>query len=64
MGTQQDRAAKLFEAIVELPSAVEQAAYLDAACGQDSQLRADVEELLAHDCAAGSFLNVSGQPQL
>jgi serine/threonine protein kinase len=63
MGTQRDRAAKLFEAAVELPSAAERSAYLDAACGQDTQLRAEVEELLAHDQAAGSFLNVSEQPQ-
>ncbi len=63
MGTQQDRAAKLFEAIVGLPSAAERTAFLDAACCGDSQLRAEVEELLAHDDAAGSFLNVSGQPQ-
>jgi eukaryotic-like serine/threonine-protein kinase len=63
MGTQQDRAAKIFEAIVELPSAAERTAFLDAACGEDSQLRAEVEELLAHDKAASSFLNVSGRPQ-
>jgi eukaryotic-like serine/threonine-protein kinase len=63
MGTQHDRAAKIFEAIVELPSAAERTAFLDAACGEDAQLRAEVEELLAHDDAAGSFLNVSRQPQ-
>jgi serine/threonine protein kinase len=63
MGTQQDRAAQIFEAIVELPRAAERTAFLDAACGEDSQLRAEVEELLAHDNAAGSFLNVSEPPK-
>jgi hypothetical protein len=62
MSTPQDRAARLFDVVVELDSAAERAAYLDEACGQVSQLRAEVEELLAHDRAAGSFLNVSGQP--
>jgi serine/threonine protein kinase len=62
MSTPQDRVARLFDVVAELESATEQAAYLDDACGQDYQLRAEVEELLAHDRAAGSFLNVSGQP--
>jgi serine/threonine protein kinase/Flp pilus assembly protein TadD len=62
MGTQQDKAASIFEAVVELGTAAERAAHLDAACGQDPQLRAEVEELLAHDDAAGSFLNLSGRP--
>jgi serine/threonine protein kinase/Flp pilus assembly protein TadD len=52
-----DRAARIFDAAVELASPAERAAYLDAACGQDSRLRADVEELLEHDDAADSFLN-------
>jgi serine/threonine protein kinase/Tfp pilus assembly protein PilF len=56
MGGQHDKAARLFDAVVELASAAERAAYLDAACSQDAQLRAEVEELLAHDGAAGSFL--------
>jgi tetratricopeptide (TPR) repeat protein/serine/threonine protein kinase len=58
MDSQQDRAAKLFEAVVELPSTTEREAYLDVACGEDSQLRAEVEELLVHDRAAGSFLSM------
>ena len=32
-------------------------AFLDAACGQDSQLRREIEELLEHDEEAGSLLN-------
>jgi tetratricopeptide (TPR) repeat protein len=63
MGTRQDKAAELFDAVVELGTPAERAAYLDAACGQDSQLRAELEELLAHDGAAGSFLDLSGPPE-
>src|SRR5262249_19386293 len=61
MGTRQDRAASVFDAAVELKTPAERAAYLDAACGQDPQLRAEVEELLAHDGAAGSFLTLSAR---
>jgi tetratricopeptide (TPR) repeat protein len=59
MGGQPNRAASIFEAAVDLGAAAERAAYLDAACGQDLQLRAEVEELLKHDDAAGSFLDLS-----
>ena len=62
MGTRQDRAARIFDAAVELGAPADRAAYLDAACGQDPQLRAEVEELLAHDSAAGSFLSLSARP--
>jgi serine/threonine protein kinase len=64
MGGQPDKAASIFDAAVELGTAIERAAYLDAACGQDAQLRAEVEELLAHDEAAASFLNLSARPDL
>jgi eukaryotic-like serine/threonine-protein kinase len=64
MGGQPDKAASIFDAAVELGTAIERAAYPDAACGQDAQLRAEVEELLAHDEAAGSFLNLSARPDL
>jgi WD40 repeat protein/serine/threonine protein kinase len=62
MGTQPNRAAAIFDAAVELATAAERAAYLDAACGEDAQLRAEVEGLLAHDNAAGSFLDLSARP--
>src|ERR1700693_6301843 len=62
MGAQPDRAASVFDAAVELGTAAERAAYLDAACGQDRRLRAEVEGLLEHDDAAGSFLNLSARP--
>jgi WD40 repeat protein/serine/threonine protein kinase len=56
MSVQHDKAAKLFDAAVELTDLAQRAAFLDAACGQDQALRAEVEQLLAHDAAAGSFL--------
>jgi serine/threonine protein kinase len=62
MGAQPNRAAAIFDAAVELGTAAERAAYLDAACGADAQLRAEVEGLLAHDNAAGSFLDLSARP--
>jgi eukaryotic-like serine/threonine-protein kinase len=62
MGAQPDRAARIFDGAVELGTPAERAAYLNAACGQDLQLRAEVEELLDHDDAAGSFLNLSAPP--
>jgi serine/threonine protein kinase/tetratricopeptide (TPR) repeat protein len=62
MGAQQGKAARIFDAAVELGIPAERAAYLDAACGQDHQLRADVEELLEHDDAAGSFLDRAARP--
>jgi tetratricopeptide (TPR) repeat protein len=64
MGAQPDQAARIFDAAVELGSPAERAAYLDAACGQDRPLRAEVEELLEHDALAGSFLNRPARPAL
>jgi tetratricopeptide (TPR) repeat protein/serine/threonine protein kinase len=62
MGAQAGRAASIFDAAVELATAAERAAYLDAACGPDAELRAEVEGLLQHDSAAGSFLDLSARP--
>src|SRR5262245_59284332 len=62
MGVHQDEAARIFDAAVELRTPGERAAYLDAVCGQDPQLRAEVEELLQHDDAAGSFLDLPAGP--
>jgi serine/threonine protein kinase/WD40 repeat protein len=56
MASQQDKVANIFDAAAELESPAQRAAYLDAACGEDQQLRAAVEELLRHDAAAGNFL--------
>src|SRR5438477_6453338 len=62
MNTPPDKVARVFDAAVELQTPAERAAYLDAACGQDQQFRAEVEELLQHDQAAGSFLARPAQP--
>src|SRR5215831_2661531 len=57
MGIANDRAANIFDAVVDLEDPAERADYLDAACGSNHKLRAEVEQLLAHDGAAGSFLD-------
>ena len=64
MGAQPDRAARIFDAAVDLGTPGERAAYLDAACGQDRQLRVEVEQLLEHDALAGSFLSRPARPAL
>src|SRR5215467_11069907 len=46
----------VFGEALECASSQERAAYLDRACGQDSTLRARVEELLQAHQAAGGFL--------
>src|SRR5262245_35560779 len=46
----------LFCKAAEYATALEQAAYLDEACGGDTDLRAQLEELLAAQREAGSFL--------
>jgi WD40 repeat protein/tRNA A-37 threonylcarbamoyl transferase component Bud32 len=58
METERRNAEEIFNAAVEITDPAERAAYLDKACGQDKELRAEIEELLeAHD-KAGEFLNV------
>jgi non-specific serine/threonine protein kinase/serine/threonine-protein kinase len=47
---------QLFNAAAELKNPAQRAAFLDAACGQNQQLRAEIEELLQHDETAGRFL--------
>ncbi len=64
MNVHQDKVARVFDAAVELETPGERAAYLDVACGQDQQLRAEVEELLKHDSEAGTFLGRPVQPAL
>jgi serine/threonine protein kinase/tetratricopeptide (TPR) repeat protein len=62
MSAQRDKLARIFEAAVELETPAERAAYLAAACGDDLQFRAEIEELIEHDNAAHSFLNNAAQP--
>src|SRR5262245_4763101 len=53
------KAATIFDAVAELDNPDERAAYLDDACGEDQELRAEIEDLLRHDDAADSFLGMS-----
>ena len=48
----------IYNAALNRPSESERKAYLDAACGDDSSLRARVEELLRANSEAGDFLEV------
>src|SRR5262245_50984843 len=64
MSASPDKVAGIFDAAVELATPGQRAAYLDAACGADQQLRAEVEQLLQHDEVAGSFLNRPAGPGL
>src|SRR5262245_10151624 len=50
------RANEVFASVVELPPP-ERLAYLDAACGGDAGLRAEVEALVAAHDRAGDFLD-------
>lgn len=45
----------IFAAAISKKTAEERRAFLDEACGDNAQLRAQMEELLAADAAAGSF---------
>ena len=47
----------LFVAASEIESAEDRAAFLDKACGENTELRQQVEQLLHSDEKAGSFLN-------
>jgi len=53
------RIEDLFQSARKRTTAGERAAFLDGACGNDMQLRADVEQLLAAEDSAGSFINTS-----
>jgi serine/threonine protein kinase len=47
---------EIFDAAAEIGDPAERAAYLDKVCGEDKELRAQVEALLKADAEAGSFL--------
>jgi serine/threonine protein kinase/sugar lactone lactonase YvrE len=49
----------LFQSARKRATAGERGAFLDGACGTDSALRAEVEQLLAAEDSAGSFINTS-----
>ena len=46
----------IFQAAIQIESPSDRAAYLDRACGDDTQLRAEVESLLKAHEEAGDFL--------
>jgi len=50
------RVKKLFHAVVELPTA-QRAGFLSDACGEDSDLRREVESLLASHERSGTFID-------
>ena len=56
MANQSQDVDSILCAAIEIGSADQQAAYLDAACGGDAELRAQVENLLTAHFRAGSFL--------
>jgi serine/threonine protein kinase/tetratricopeptide (TPR) repeat protein len=55
MASQRELVEQLFEAVLAL-NPMEREAYLDQMCGDDPRLKDMVEELLAEDARAGSFL--------
>ena len=59
--TKQSPAEALFFAALEKGTPEERAAYLDAACGDDSDLRRRVERLLTAQPQVGSFMEPSAQ---
>jgi serine/threonine protein kinase/Tfp pilus assembly protein PilF len=64
MATHNPTRERLFHAAGELRDPAQRVAFLDAACGHDQRLRAEIEDLLRHDDEAGSFLDkpaASGQ---
>src|SRR5438876_3799019 len=53
-----ERVDQIFQSVLDLPTA-RRAEFLDAACGRDAELRAEIESLLlAHD-QAGDFIEDS-----
>ena len=55
---------QVFLAALDLPNGADRAAYLDKVCGQNSDLRRQVEELLAaHECS-GQFLDEAAAEQM
>ncbi|MCX5646979.1 MAG: protein kinase [Phycisphaerae bacterium] len=56
-GTSQDVKA-VFAEVIGKKTPQERAAYLDAVCGSDRQLRAEIESLVSAHCEAGPFLRV------
>ena len=56
MSDQKRNLDSLFEAAVEIESLTERAAFLDRSCGDDAELREQIDQLLASNEQAESFL--------
>ena len=56
MTDSKDQAQSLFLNALEIPTEGERAAYVEAQCGADPELRKEVEELLDHARRLGPFL--------
>ncbi|MDA0921596.1 MAG: serine/threonine-protein kinase [Planctomycetota bacterium] len=56
MSDQKPNLDSLFEAAVEIESLTERAAFLDRSCGDDAELREQIDQLLASNEQAESFL--------
>jgi tetratricopeptide (TPR) repeat protein/protocatechuate 3,4-dioxygenase beta subunit len=56
MARESVKAEEIFHEAIEVSDAGKRSAYLDKACGNDSELRTEVEELLRAHEAAGGFL--------
>src|SRR4029079_14527050 len=61
MTNSKDQAQSLFLNALEIPTEEERAAYLEAQCGADRELRQEVEELLDHARRLGPFLEPGGE---
>ena len=57
MGTKHSDKEQIFSIAAEMKDAAQRAAYLDDACGDDRELRAEIDELLQHDLKANSLLD-------
>ena len=55
------KAEEIFHEAIEITDQVKRSAYLDTACGQDGDLRLEVEALLRAHEEAGDFLGRSGR---
>ena len=60
--TRKDRARELFFAVIDMPEE-RRAAFLSEQCGEDEQLRAEVESLLAQDEGTGEFMDAPVVPR-
>src|SRR5690242_14694630 len=53
------RLEAIFDGVIQLPAAEQQAHYLDQACGADTQLRAEIEALVSAYAKSSRFLATS-----